>query len=66
MYLTIAHTPTSRFLGGIKVVHFNVNIHMFKALVDANEELPGRWTKISLIRAKDLIKKSSCLMVKLS
>lgn len=50
--LSIAHTSTSRFLGGNKV-HFHGNNAHGEGISNANEELPGRWTEIGLIKAKD-------------
>lgn len=57
MYLTIARSSSSRFLGGYKV-HFDGNNAHGEGISNANEELPGRWTKIGLIKAKDHVKKS--------
>lgn len=51
MSLCIAPTSTSRFLGGNKV-HFDGNNAHGEGISNANEELPGRWTKIGLIKAK--------------
>lgn len=57
MSLSIAHTSTSGFLGGNKV-HFDGNNAHGEDISNANEELPGRWTEIGLIKAKDHVKKS--------
>lgn len=57
MSLSRAHISTSRFLGGNKV-HFDGNNAHGEGISNANEELPGRWTKIDLIKAKDHVKGS--------